>query len=102
MADELVEHCVSLRPELDYFCASPQTLIGTVETKGVEDYAGFIAQDNYSVAELLLRDYTRKARWAKSVAGFFIRARYRNVTAALPLVYDSPTPPRLFCRTFDE
>lgn len=85
MSHELVEHRVSLRPELDYFRASPQTLIGTVQAKGLEDYAGFIAQVTLELCRLFfLLIMTRKTRKTKvtRVTNFVA-----GVTETLPHIY---------------
>jgi hypothetical protein len=39
MLDELIEYGISLGPELDYFRSAPQTLVGPVQAKRLEDYA---------------------------------------------------------------
>ena len=40
--EEIVEHCEGLGSELYCLRASPQTLVGQVQAKGIEDYAFFV------------------------------------------------------------
>jgi hypothetical protein len=50
--DELIEYGISLGPELDYFRSAPQTLVGSVQAKRLEDYAVVTAQSPVHVSIL--------------------------------------------------